>query len=77
MSVLGTLKPKRGSIQGSKRIGRGRGSGKGGTAAKGHKGQKARKSGHIRRGFEGGQTPFCLKLPQNCSSQAHIEQVDS
>jgi len=64
MSVLGTLKPKKGSIQSSKRIGRGRGSGKGGTAAKGHKGQKARSGAPIPRGFEGGQTPLARRLPK-------------
>ncbi len=64
MSVLETLKPKSGSIQGSKRVGRGRGSGKGGTAAKGHKGQKARSGAPIPRGFEGGQTPMARRLPK-------------
>ncbi|MCB0363884.1 MAG: 50S ribosomal protein L15 [Bdellovibrionaceae bacterium] len=64
MSALGNLKPKRGATHGSKRVGRGRGSGKGGTAAKGHKGQKARKGAPIRRGFEGGQTPMARRLPK-------------
>jgi len=64
MGVLGTLKPKRGSVQGSKRVGRGRGSGKGGTAAKGHKGQKSRSGAPIPRGFEGGQTPLARRLPK-------------
>lgn len=47
-----------------KRIGRGEGSGFGGTASKGHKGQKARSGGKIRRGFEGGQTPLTRRLPK-------------
>ncbi|MCC7404657.1 MAG: 50S ribosomal protein L15 [Bdellovibrionales bacterium] len=64
MSVLGSLRPKRGSTHNSKRVGRGIGSGKGGTAAMGHKGQKARKGAPIRRGFEGGQTPMARRLPK-------------
>ena len=64
MSLLGSLHPKEGSTHNSKRLGRGRGSGKGGTAGKGHKGQKARKSGNIRRGFEGGQTPLHRRFPK-------------
>ena len=41
-----------------KRIGRGVGSGRGGTSTKGHKGQNARAGGGVRAGFEGGQTPL-------------------
>ena len=47
-----------------KRIGRGIGSGTGKTAGKGHKGQKARTGGKIRRGFEGGQTPLYRRIPK-------------
>lgn len=47
-----------------KRIGRGIGSGTGKTAGKGHKGQKARSGGKIRRGFEGGQTPLYRRIPK-------------
>jgi len=64
MSLLSQLHPQKGSTHNSKRLGRGRGSGKGGTAGKGHKGQKARKSGNIRRGFEGGQTPVHRRFPK-------------
>lgn len=64
MSLLSTLRPQKGSTHNSKRLGRGRGSGKGGTAGKGDKGQKARKSGNIRRGFEGGQTPVHRRFPK-------------
>ena len=64
MSLLESLMPKSGSTHNSKRVGRGRGSGKGGTAAKGHKGQKARSGGSIRRGFEGGQSPMARRLPK-------------
>lgn len=60
---LNTLKPVAGSIKSSKRIGRGQGSGKGGTATKGHKGARSR-SGYKRKlGFEGGQLPLQRRLP--------------
>lgn len=64
MSLLKTLAPKEGSKHYSKRIGRGIGSGMGGTATKGHKGQLARTGGTVRRGFEGGQTPMHRRLPK-------------
>ncbi len=64
MTLLDTLKPAKGSTHNTKRLGRGRGSGKGGTSGKGDKGQKARKSGNIRRGFEGGQTPIHRRTPK-------------
>ena len=47
-----------------KRLGRGMGSGLGKTSGKGHKGQKARSGGGVRRGFEGGQTPLYRRLPK-------------
>ena len=47
-----------------KRVGRGVGSGLGKTSGKGHKGQKARSGGGVRRGFEGGQTPLYRRLPK-------------
>ncbi len=64
MNLLSNLIPKKGSKNTSKRVGRGLGSGKGGTAAKGHKGQKARSGAPIKRGFEGGQTPMARRLPK-------------
>lgn len=64
MSLLGTLKSKQGSFHKRKRLGRGDGSGRGGTAGKGHKGQTARSGGKVRRGFEGGQTPLVRRLPK-------------
>lgn len=64
MSLLSELKPKKGSTHYSKRIGRGIGSGMGGTSTKGHKGQLARTGGTVRRGFEGGQTPLSRRLPK-------------
>lgn len=48
----------------SKTVGRGHGSGLGKTSGRGQKGQKARKSGHTRPGFEGGQTPLYRRLPK-------------
>jgi len=61
---LSNLKPAKGSTKSSKRIGRGQGSGGGGTATRGHKGQKSR-SGYSRRfGFEGGQMPIYRRLPK-------------
>lgn len=64
MSLLSQLAPNAGSKHSPKRIGRGIGSGKGGTATKGHKGQIARAGGRVRRGFEGGQTPLHRRLPK-------------
>lgn len=64
MSLLKELKPKEGSTHYRKRVGRGIGSGLGGTSAKGHKGQLARTGGKVRRGFEGGQTPLSRRLPK-------------
>ncbi len=64
MSLLSKLQPKAGSTHYPKRIGRGIGSGMGGTATKGHKGQLARTGGTVRRGFEGGQTPLSRRLPK-------------
>ena len=49
------LRPAPGSTKKRKRIGRGPGSGHGKTSGKGHKGQKARSGGGVRRGFEGGR----------------------
>ncbi|MGZ3774129.1 MAG: 50S ribosomal protein L15 [Pseudobdellovibrionaceae bacterium] len=64
MSLLKSLAPKAGAKHSPKRIGRGIGSGMGGTATKGHKGQLARTGGKVRRGFEGGQTPLHRRLPK-------------
>lgn len=64
MSLLAELKIKKGSTHRKKLLGRGFGSGRGGTAGKGHKGQKARSGGKNVRGFEGGQTPMHRRLPK-------------
>ena len=60
---LHELRPQEGSTRAPKRVGRGIGSGTGKTAAKGHKGQKAR-SGSKKNGFEGGQMPLARRLPK-------------
>lgn len=62
---LNNLRPAKGSVKKlGKRLGRGQGSGKGGTATKGHKGQKSR-SGYSRKiGFEGGQMPLQRRVPK-------------
>ncbi len=61
---LGTLKPTKGSLSSSKRIGRGNGSGQGRTAGKGHKGYQSRSGTKNRFHFEGGQTPLMRRLPK-------------
>lgn len=61
---LNALKPAKGSTKREKRIGRGEGSGHGGTSTRGHKGAQAR-SGYSRKvGFEGGQMPIQRRLPK-------------
>ncbi len=61
---LNSLKPASGSIKTSKRIGRGTGSGKGGTSTKGHKGDKSRSGHKDKLGFEGGQMPLQRRIPK-------------
>ena len=61
---LNSLKPAEGSIKHSKRIGRGAGSGKGGTSTRGNKGAKARSGYHQKVGFEGGQMPLYRRVPK-------------
>ncbi len=61
---LNNIKPASGSTHNSKRIGRGQGSGKGGTSTKGHKGQKSRAGYSQKIGFEGGQMPLQRRLPK-------------
>lgn len=61
---LNNLKPAEGSIMHSKRIGRGAGSGKGGTSTRGNKGAKARSGYHQKVGFEGGQMPLYRRVPK-------------
>ncbi|MCM8567828.1 50S ribosomal protein L15 [Gramella jeungdoensis] len=62
---LSNLKPAEGSVKkNSKRIGRGEGSGKGGTATRGHKGAKSRSGYSKKIGFEGGQMPLQRRVPK-------------
>ena len=61
---LCALKPSRGSVRKSKRIGRGNASGQGRTAGKGHKGYQSRSGTKNRFHFEGGQTPLMRRLPK-------------
>ena len=61
---LHELSPAPGSVSVGKRKGRGTGTGNGKTAGRGHKGQKARSGGKLRRGFEGGQMPLARRLPK-------------
>jgi len=62
---LSNLKPAEGSVKNQgKRIGRGQGSGKGGTATRGHKGAKSRSGYSKKIGFEGGQMPLQRRVPK-------------
>jgi large subunit ribosomal protein L15 len=61
---LGSLKPPEGSRKKKKRVGRGDGSGHGGTAGKGAKGQNARSGHSVRPNFEGGQMPLTRRMPK-------------
>lgn len=61
---LHTLKPAEGSVKSCKRIGRGPGSGMGGTSTRGHKGAKQRSGYSKKIGFEGGQMPLQRRLPK-------------
>lgn len=64
MMDLSNLKPAKGSTKNRKRIGRGQGSGYGGTSTKGHKGQKSRSGASIPVWFEGGQMPLQRRVPK-------------
>lgn len=61
---LSNLKPAKGSVKRSKRVGRGQGSGKGGTSTRGHKGAKSRSGYSKKIGFEGGQMPLQRRVPK-------------
>jgi len=61
---LSNLKPAKGSVKRSKRLGRGQGSGKGGTSTRGHKGAKQRSGYSKKIGFEGGQMPLQRRVPK-------------
>ena len=61
---LNEMKYNDGARRGTKRLGRGQGSGQGKTAGKGHKGQNSRSGGGVAIGFEGGQTPLYKRIPK-------------
>ncbi len=69
---LGNIKPAT-KRQTRRRVGRGIGSGLGKTSGRGHKGQKARSGGGVRRGFEGGQTPLYRRLPKRGFTNIHAK----
>ena len=69
---LGELKQAEGRVS-RRRVGRGIGSGLGKTSGRGHKGQKARSGGGVRRGFEGGQTPLYRRLPKRGFTNIHAK----
>ncbi|MEE8185552.1 MAG: 50S ribosomal protein L15 [Thermodesulfobacteriota bacterium] len=62
--MLDRLKAPEGAIRDKKRVGRGEGSGLGKTSGRGHKGQRSRSGGKVKRGFEGGQMPLQRRLPK-------------
>ena len=69
---LGELKPAEEKVS-RRRVGRGIGCGLGKTSGRGHKGQKARSGGGVRRGFEGGQTPLYRRLPKRGFNNIHAK----
>ena len=70
--LLGEVKASTEKVE-RRRVGRGMGSGLGKTSGKGHKGQKARSGGGVRRGFEGGQTPLYRRLPKRGFTNIHAK----
>ncbi len=70
---LDDLKPAVSKVK-RNRVGRGIASGNGKTSGKGHKGQKARSGGGVRRGFEGGQTPLYRRLPKRGFTNIHAKE---
>ena len=61
---LHSLKPAKGAVKSGRRLGRGQATGTGGTAGRGHKGQKSRSGYSRKRNFEGGQMPLQMRLPK-------------
>ena len=71
--ILSNLTPAKGSRKKTKRIGRGQGSGHGGTATKGHKGAKSRSGHKFKLWFEGGQMPLTRRVPKfGFTSRNHV-----
>lgn len=81
--LLNTIQPAEGAKHASHRVGRGIGSGLGKTCGRGHKGQKSRKGGYHKVGFEGGQMPLQRRLPKrgfksltaNLNAQVRLDQL--
>ena len=69
---LGNIKASQEKVT-RRRVGRGIGSGLGKTSGRGHKGQKARSGGGVRRGFEGGQLPLYRRLPKRGFTNIHAK----
>ena len=69
---INELKPAVSKVK-RNRVGRGMASGNGKTSGRGHKGQKARSGGGVRRGFEGGQTPLYRRLPKRGFNNIHAK----
>jgi large subunit ribosomal protein L15 len=73
--ILSNLTPAKGSRRKVKRIGRGQGSGHGGTATKGHKGAKSRSGHKFKMHFEGGQMPLARRLPKFGFNPVHRQEI--
>src|SRR5690554_2262856 len=74
---LSNLKPATGSVKTRKRIGRGTGSGRGGTSTRGHKGAGSRSGNKVKIGFEGGQMPLQRRVPKfGFKNLNRVEYVD-
>ena len=73
---LNQLQPFSGARQSNKRIGRGDASGTGGTAGRGHKGQKSRSGGSIPAWFEGGQMPLVRRLPKRGPKRTAHKRIE-
>ena len=69
--TLNNLQPAEGSTKTNKRVGRGQGTGRGGTSTRGHKGQKSRAGGFHKVGFEGGQMPIQRRIPKRGFKNPH------
>lgn len=63
-NILGSLRSPKGTTKAKKRIGRGQGSGRGGTATRGHKGHKSRSGFNQLKNFEGGQMAYIRRVPK-------------
>lgn len=73
--ILSNLTPAKGSRKKVKRIGRGQGSGHGGTATKGHKGARARSGHKFKMYFEGGQMPLSRRIPKFGFTPVHRKEM--